>query len=131
MLMKPVKENIDLGIVVNDATECLSFYRDVLGLEKTEEVEMGLGTLHRLKYGNSDIKLLVPKKATGSGPVGLQAQQGMRYYTMVISNLDEVVAKLASQNVPFEIPKTEIRPGVTVAMVRDPAGNVLEFVERA
>ena len=129
--MNPVKQNIDLGIVVSDPTECLHFYRDILGLEKTEEITMGLGTLHRLQYCNSDVKLLVPKKAKQSGPEGLQAQEGIRYFTMVISNIKEVVTKLTEENVPFEIPLTEIRPGTTIAMVRDPAGNVLEFVERS
>lgn len=129
--MNPVKQNIDLGIVVSDPTECLHFYRDILGLEKTEEITMGLGTLHRLQYCNSDVKLLVPKEAKQSGPEGLQAQEGIRYFTMVISNIKEVVTKLTEENVPFEIPLTEIRPGTTIAMVRDPAGNVLEFVERS
>ena len=129
--MNPVKQNIDLGIVVSDPTECLHFYRDILGLEKTEEITMGLGTLHRLQYCNSDVKLLVPKKANQSGPEGLQDQEGIRYFTMVISNIKEVVTKLTEENVPFEIPLTEIRPGTTIAMVRDPAGNVLEFVERS
>lgn len=131
MLMKPVKENIDLGIVTNDPERALTFYRDLLGLEKTEEITMGLGTLHRLKYGNSDVKLLVPKKPVGDSPTGLQAQQGFRYFTMVIANLSEVVQKLKDANVPFEIPETEIRPGTRIAMVRDPDGNVLEFVERS
>ncbi len=131
MLLNPVKQNIDLGIVVSDPTECLHFYRDILGLEKTEEITMGLGTLHRLQYCNSDVKLLVPKEAKQSGPEGLQAQEGIRYFTMVISNIKEVVTKLTEENVPFEIPLTEIRPGTTIAMVRDPAGNVLEFVERS
>ena len=131
MLMNPVKQNIDLGIVVSDPTECLHFYRDILGLEKTEEITMGLGTLHRLQYCNSDVKLLVPKEAKQSGPEGLQAQEGIRYFTMVISNIKEVVTKLTEENVPFEIPLTEIRPGTTIAMVRDPAGNVLEFVQRS
>ena len=130
MLMKPVKENIDLGIVTNDPERALTFYRDLLGLEKTEEITMGLGTLHRLKYGNSDVKLLVPKQPVGDSPTGLQAQQGFRYFTMVISNLHEVVEKLTAASVPFEIPETEIRPGTRIAMVRDPDGNVLEFVER-
>ncbi|MCH2410389.1 VOC family protein, partial [Myxococcota bacterium] len=130
-LMNPVKQNIDLGIVVSDPTECLHFYRDILGLEKTEEITMGLGTLHRLQYCNSDVKILVPKEAKQSGPEGLQAQEGIRYFTMVISNIKEVVTKLTEENVPFEIPLTEIRPGTTIAMVRDPAGNVLEFVERS
>jgi hypothetical protein len=31
----------------------------------------------------------------------------------------------------FEIPEKEIRPGVRVAMVKDPDGNVVEFVERS
>ncbi len=31
----------------------------------------------------------------------------------------------------FEMPKQELMPGVTIAMVRDPDGNVVEFVQRA
>jgi hypothetical protein len=33
--------------------------------------------------------------------------------------------------VPFEIEKQELMPGVTIAMVRDPDGNTVEFVQRA
>ncbi|MGB1884396.1 MAG: VOC family protein [Gammaproteobacteria bacterium] len=31
----------------------------------------------------------------------------------------------------FEIEKTELMPGVTIAMVKDPDNNIVEFVQRA
>lgn len=49
--------------------------------------------------------------------------------TFVISNLDEVCAKLAELGVAFELQPVEIRPGVRIAMVQDPDGNVVEFVQ--
>ena len=65
MLMKPVKQNIDLGIVVSDATECLHFYRDILGLEKTEIIpDVFTGSFAAKWPGRS-----VPE--CGAVPVGL------------------------------------------------------------
>jgi hypothetical protein len=32
--------------------------------------------------------------------------------------------------VRFDLEKSEFMPGVTIAMVRDPDGNVVEFVQR-
>jgi hypothetical protein len=30
----------------------------------------------------------------------------------------------------FTRPKTTLRPGITIAMVKNPDGNIVEFVER-
>jgi catechol 2,3-dioxygenase-like lactoylglutathione lyase family enzyme len=38
---------------------------------------------------------------------------------------------LQDKGIVFEIPEKEVRPGVRIAMVRDPDGNVVEFVERS
>ena len=54
----------------------------------------------------------------------------LRYVTFVIKNLSDVCKELRSKGVVFEVPEKESRPGVRIAMVRDPDGNVVEFVER-
>ena len=40
-------------------------------------------------------------------------------------------AECEKAGVSFEIEKNEFMPGVTIAMVKDPDGNVVEFVQRA
>jgi catechol 2,3-dioxygenase-like lactoylglutathione lyase family enzyme len=48
-----------------------------------------------------------------------------------VLNIDEVCDECTKAGLKFDIPKQELMPGVTIAMVRDPDGNVVEFVQRA
>ena len=128
-MLNPAKDSLDLGVVVGDIEASLAFYRDTLGLTYVGSNAVPFGTLHRLRYGSSDFKLIDPADPVPAGPVGLTSSLGFRYVTFVISNLDEVCDKLAAQGVTFEIEKREVRPGVRIAMVQDPDGNVVEFVQ--
>jgi len=130
MLLKPAKDSVDVGIFVSDIKKSLDFYQRILGLEKTEEVQTGFGTLHRLRYGTSDVKLMDPKKVPPAGLIGLEKQLGIRYLTFVIRDLSDLCAVLKQKGVEFTIPETQIRPGTRIAMVKDPDGNIIEFVER-
>lgn len=130
MLLKPAKEAIDIGVIVSDIDRSLAFYRDLLGLEKTQELPTPLGTIHRLAYGDTDLKLVVANKTPGAGEIGLEKQLGFRYITFRISNLHDVCEKLRAEGLEFTIPENEILPGVHIAMVKDPDGNIVEFVER-
>ncbi|MCF8043434.1 MAG: VOC family protein [Desulfarculaceae bacterium] len=128
-MLKPAKDSLDMGVVVSDIEASLAFYRDTLGLTYVGTNDVGFGTLHRLRFGTSDFKLIDPAKPAPAGPKGLTASLGLRYVTFVITNLDEVCEKLVSQGVTYEIEPVEIRPGVRIAMVHDPDGNVVEFVQ--
>ena len=130
MLLKPAKDSVDIGIFVSDIKKSLDFYQGILGLEKTEELQTGFGTLHRLRYGTSDVKLMDPKKVPPTGLIGLEKQLGIRYLTFVIRDLSDLCAVLKQKGVEFTIPETQIRPGTRIAMVKDPDGNIIEFVER-
>ena len=130
MLLKTAKDSVDVGIFVSDIKKSLDFYQGILGLEKTEEVQTGFGTLHRLRYGTSDVKLMDPKKVPPAGLIGLEKQLGIRYLTFVIRDLSDLCAVLKQKGVEFTIPETQIRPGTRIAMVKDPDGNIIEFVER-
>ena len=131
MGMKPGKNCVDIGIIVSDITKSLAFYQQLLGLEKIGETPLWFGTMHRLCFGDSFVKLIAPNESIASGPVGLDRQLGFRYLTFQVTNIEEICADCAAADVPVEIDKREFMPGVTIAMVRDPDGNVVEFVERA
>ena len=130
-MMQAAKDAIDLGMIVGDIQASLHFYQDLLGLTKIEERPASTGTMHRMRFGNSDVKLIDPTTRPGGGPIGIDQQLGFRYLTFVVSNLDAVCQRLEAENVEFTRGKTEIAPGTTIAMVKDPDGNIVEFVQEA
>jgi catechol 2,3-dioxygenase-like lactoylglutathione lyase family enzyme len=129
-MMKQAKDSIDLGVVVSDIQASLNFYQNILGLEFVGSVPLWFGTMHRLRFGTSDFKLIEPQKVPPAGISGLEKQIGFRYVTFVIENLSELCTDLRKRGIEFVVPEAEIRPGVRIAMVKDPDGNIVEFVER-
>ena len=131
MSAKLTKDSIDLGIVTSDAEASVSFYRDVLGFEDLGSNPMPGGTMHRLVCGTSAIKIVTPRKppAASAPPGGIQGATGYRYWTISVSNLEELVAACEAAGRPIAVPVTEIRPGTRIAMVEDPDGNWVELLE--
>lgn len=130
MPMKPAKNCIDIGILCADIERSLEFYAGLLGLEKIQEMPVPFGTMHRMAFGESFVKLIDPNVVPGAGPLGLVEALGFRYLTFQVSNIDDVCSECQAAGVEFEMGKQEFMPGVTIAMVRDPDGNVVEFVQR-
>ncbi len=133
MTVQLAKSAVDIGIVVSDSSTALAFYRDLLGMEHVSDIIMPIGdggTMHRLMCGDSLIKLVkldnVPPRHDGGG---IEAGQGFRYLTLVVENLDEIMADCRRDGVEVKVPVTEVRPGVTIGIVADPDGNWVEFVQ--
>ena len=131
MGMQAAKRAIDIGIVVNDIRASLAFYVGVLGLSKLEDMPVPFGVLHRLAFGDSFVKLIDPKNTPPKGTIGLEKCLGFRYLTFQVSNIDEICDKCRNNGVEFTIEKKELIPGVTIAMVKDPDDNIVEFVQRS
>lgn len=126
------KDSIDLGIVVRDGAAALAFYRDTLGFKHEGDMPMpGGGTMHRLLCGTSLIKVIDPgKELEGAAPGGgIQGGYGYRYWTISVSNLEEMTQKCADAGFRVVVPVREIRPGVSISMVEDPDGNWVEFLK--
>ncbi len=130
-MMKPAKDSLDLGIIVSDIKASINFYQNILGLEFIGIVPLWFGTMHRLRFGTSDFKLIEPTTVPPKGSIGLENQLGFRYVTFVIENLSQLCSELKNIGVEFALEQKEIRPGVRIAMVKDPDGNIVEFVERS
>ena len=107
MGLKTTKDSIDLGIITTNGPAMLAFYRDVLGLEHQGDMPMPTGgKMHRLLCGTSVIKIVVPEKAPANKPApgGLAGGSGYRYWTISVSNLDQVVAAAQRAGRPIPIP---------------------------
>jgi catechol 2,3-dioxygenase-like lactoylglutathione lyase family enzyme len=130
-MMKPAKGSLDLGVIVSDIKASLDFYQNILGLEFVGITPAWFGTMHRLRFGTSDFKLIEPNSVPPRGIIGLENQLGFRYVTFVIEDLSQLCSELKKKGIEFALPETEVRPGIRVAMVKDPDGNIVEFVERS
>lgn len=130
------QQAIDFGIVITDSDRALAFYRDLLGMDHEGDIPMpvgGGGTMHRLRIGQTLVKLVKfdtnPEAKPAGG--GIPGGTGYRYFTIHANNIAEVMDACADAGVPVVVPTSEIRPGVTIGMVEDPDGNIVEFVHYA
>jgi catechol 2,3-dioxygenase-like lactoylglutathione lyase family enzyme len=122
---------LDLGVVTADAERLLAFYRDTLGLAPDGEIAFpGLGVLHRLRCGQSTVKVLALDRAPAAraAPGGFSASTGFRYCTLHVANLDELVAACRERGHAVPVEVRPLRPGLRVAMVEDPDGNTIELI---
>jgi catechol 2,3-dioxygenase-like lactoylglutathione lyase family enzyme len=128
-----VKPTIDLGIVTTDRPASKAFYGGTLGLPELEELHMDGFSISRFQVGDCVLKILEfdqpPTAKAAAG--GLGGAAGIRYWTVSVSNLDEVLEACRAAGRPIIEGPTEIRPGVAIALVEDPDGNLVEFVNRA
>ena len=127
------KDSIDLGIVVSDGAKALAFYRDTLGLEHVADTPMpGGGTMHRVMCGTTLLKLVHLDSAPPAvaPPGGIRGATGYRYFTISVSNLDALAAECEAAGYTIVVPPRDLRPGIRIAIVEDPDGNNVEFLQQ-
>ncbi len=131
--MKLSKDSIDLGIVISDPAKSLAFYRDMVGMKDAGETDVRGGKMYRLLCGSSLIKLVKMDREPEGKPVGGGPGRGfgLRYLTIHVDDLRALVSQLESKGVKVLVPPAENRPGVVMAMVNDPDGNIVEFLQGA
>jgi catechol 2,3-dioxygenase-like lactoylglutathione lyase family enzyme len=126
------KQALDLGIVSTNQDDMVAFYRDVLGLEARGQLKFPGMLIEQLGCGESNVKIVRmdrdPKQIAAPG--GLGGATGMRYFTLWISNLDEVLAACAASGAKVAVPVTPAGPNARLAIVEDPDGNWVELVQQ-
>ncbi|MDT2005805.1 VOC family protein [Rhodococcus opacus] len=132
MAAKLVKPTIDIGIVTTNQDAMVEFYGNVVGLPALPDVPMNGFLVKRFQVGDCVLKLVQfdEEPAGRSVPGVLGDSTGLRYWTVSVSNLDEVLSAVEAAGQKVVDGPTEVRPGVSIALVTDPDGNLLEFVNR-
>ena len=126
------KDSIDLGIIITDSAKALAFYRDTLGFTHQEDSPMpGGGTMHRLLCGTTLVKVIKPERepAAKAAPGGIQGATGYRYFTISVSNLDELAGECAAKGYKVVVEPRDLRPGIRIAIIEDPDGNWVELLK--
>jgi catechol 2,3-dioxygenase-like lactoylglutathione lyase family enzyme len=132
MPVELTKQALDVGLVTTDAEKSLQFYRDLLGFAEDGEVQFpGLGVVKRLRCGQSIFRILVLERrpAALASTDGFAAQTGLRYITLTVGNLQDVVDSVAAAGFPVPVPPRPLRPGVTVAQIEDGQGTAIELMQ--
>ncbi len=131
----PLRQAIDVGLVVSYLARSQAFYQDLLGLAVAAEVTtslIGVGRMVQLQHGASRLKLVEletspPSQASGE----IAAVCGYRYVTLLVADLAGVMAAMVAQGVPVVVPMTRLESGSAISMLKDPDGNVVEFVQES
>lgn len=136
---------MEVGFCCRDLDALARFYTDVLGFELINVVEVdaarakqavlskGAYRVARLQtpWGER-IKLLQPRKTPRDGPRSkwILDRANAAYVTFIVDDLAAMLARLEGKiTILTGLEKIEVRPGVWLAFVRDPEGNLLEFVQ--
>ena len=121
-------------LYVDDYDSCLSFYRDILGLE----VAMISQVDRYVELATGETKLTIMcrgkiKEYFGSGTaVTFGKQDDAIALSFSVQNVDEACKYLESKKVEIvSAPWNFADWGVKLALVRDPEGNLVELVEAA
>jgi hypothetical protein len=123
--------DVDVGLV-SASTALVDFYARVLDTEPEPPRVFPFASIHRVRCGPATLKVMVPADA----PVGPASVArfwdlgGLRYVTLWIDDLDELVTRWTRHGGRVDTPPAELRPGVRVAMLADPDGNAIEAMEQ-
>jgi catechol 2,3-dioxygenase-like lactoylglutathione lyase family enzyme len=123
--------SIELGLVTTNLDAMVDFYEGFLGLELQGVIDFEDGSQRRYALGSSVLKLVTYTSAPPLPPTpgGGKAQAGLRYFTIGVTNLREVAAKVEAAGYEIVEPPTEFVPvpGMGWMFLADPDGNSIEL----
>ena len=121
-------ERIEVGLVSADAS-LVDFLVGVFELERQAPTESSVGTVHKLVAAGAVIKVMVPNDPPRrSDGEPFLAAEGIRYLTMFVSGLDDVLQRCRLRGGQVVLDPFEFEPGSRIAIISDPCGNTFEVV---
>jgi len=127
-----VKACLDVGLVTNDEAQAVRFYEGVLGfVHDMDQPFPGVGKVKRYNCGDSVFRIFVPESpaAHHNTTGGLARQTGLRYITLTVRNLDDLVAQAEKAGFPVVAAPRLLRPGMRNALIEDGLGVTVELME--
>ncbi len=129
MTVQLLVQGCEVGIVTTNVDAMVAFYGDFIGLEFQGDLEFPGGRMKRFALGQSVVKLvtfdLQPAERSPAGAP--ETATGLRYVTLVVGNVREMLAKVEASEHELGAPLTEFQPGLGYFFVMDPDGNSVEL----
>ena len=132
MAVELLATSVEIGVVTTNLDAMVEFYQDFLGLPHQGDLDFPGGTMKRYAIGPNVLKLVtldeppVAPAVPGGGP----AQAGIRYLTLVVTNVSETARQVDEAGHTVAQPLAEFAPvpGMGWMFVADPDGNWVELV---
>lgn len=122
---------VELGFVSKDNRLC-DFLVSTFQFETLASLDLPMGTLHRLQGYDTMFKVLVPNEPPQLAPRSAEfyGVTGIRFVTIRVTDLDGVVTRALQAGGRLASGPHEPVPGVRIAMIEDPDGNLIEASQR-
>ena len=132
MAVELLATSVEVGVVTTNLDAMVDFYENFLGLPHQGDLDFPGGTMKRYAIGNNVLKLVTldEPQAAPAVPGGGPAQAGIRYLTLVVTNVSETArqAEAAGQTVAQPLAEFAPVPGMGWMFLADPDGNWVELV---
>lgn len=132
MAVELLATSVEIGVVTTNLDEMVDFYENFLGLAHQGDLDFPGGTMKRYAIGSNVLKLVTLDEppATAAVPGGGPAQAGIRYLTLVVTNVSETARQVEDAGHTVAQPLAEFAPvpGMGWMFVADPDGNWVELV---
>ncbi|WP_062385561.1 VOC family protein [Demequina iriomotensis] len=135
----PERARLDhVGLTVADLVAASSWYRDAFGLDVdfTGRVDaIGLDFVMLIDGDGRRLELLHREGSTrgprAADPAEAALREGFGHMAFDVRGLDEVFARLVGMGArEVMTPRPSPEPGIRMAFVADPEGNLIELLER-
>lgn len=132
MAVELLAPGIEIGLVTTNLDAMVAFYEGFLGLPYQGDLDFPGGTMKRYAVGKNVLKLITldSPPAAAAVPGGGPAQAGIRYFTLMVTNLTATADQVADAGFQIAQPLAEFAPvpGMGWMFVADPDGNWVELV---
>jgi catechol 2,3-dioxygenase-like lactoylglutathione lyase family enzyme len=135
---------LEIGFCTRDLASAMRFWQGTLGLEEVSRIATSAAAAIRSGIGTADytvvrlqlptgerVKIFAPSTPAAAAAVNTTplSRVGFAFLTLIVEDLDQVLGMLTAAGFAARQPASELRPGVHVALVDDPDGNVVELVQ--
>jgi glyoxylase I family protein len=115
-----------VSLLANDLEVSLRFYVDVLGFEQTARPDLGFPGAW-LRLGSLNLHLVTPMPDADPGAPPGQPTGFANHLALAVSDYEKTFAAL--RRAGYDVRGSDV--GIAQMFLQDPAGNVVELVERA
>lgn len=112
------------GVKVRDVEKALHFYKEILGLDLQEVVDLGGNQFYFVGDGSVSFEI-----EQSFQPGDHSFDSGFSHLALQVENLQEYCQQLKQKSVRFQLEPSQFRADRKIAFIEDPEGNAIQLIE--